>query len=261
MNSDIEKIIKIRALQTRFGDHTLHHHIDLDIHRGEILAIAGGSGCGKSTLLREMLNLHQPYSGTIELLGYNIHRIDEATQLELYRNIGVMYQHGALFGGMSVLDNIAMPLREHTRLSEQLIEEIATIKLGLVGLPIDTGGKRPSDLSGGMLKRVAVARALALDPQILFLDEPTAGLDPQSAAGLDELIGNLKRLLGLTIIVVTHDLDTLWQIVDRVALLGEGRVIATDTMEALAKREEPTIRDYFHGPRGRAAKEQAWTTR
>jgi len=258
MGTNVENVIEIRGLQTRFGDHVVHRDINLDIRRGEIFAIAGGSGCGKSTLLREILTLLPPYRGSIKVLGHDTTTISERDYLELCRNWGVMFQHGALFGGLTVLENIAMPLHEHTRLSEQLINEIATLKLELVGLSTDVGSRAPSALSGGMLKRVAVARALALDPQILFLDEPTAGLDPQSAAGIDELVLNLKQLLGLTIIVVTHDLDTLWQIVDRVAVLGEGRVVAVDSMETLSKMEQPQIQDYFSGPRGRAAEEQAW---
>jgi phospholipid/cholesterol/gamma-HCH transport system ATP-binding protein len=240
-----DNIIELRGLCTRFGEHVVHADLDLDVQRGEILAIAGGSGTGKSVLLREMILLNKQTSGSIKLFGQDINRLSAADAHTLRQRWGVLFQHGGLFGALNVRDNVGLPLREHSGLSNDLIDGIAEWKLSLTGLPADTGLKMPSELSGGMLKRAALARALALDPELLFLDEPTTGLDPTSAAGVDELILRTHALYGLTIVMVTHDLDLLWAVSDRVAILGEGRVLAIGTMEELSHLTHPIIRAYF----------------
>ena len=219
-STEREVVVAVRELSTRFGRKLVHRNVSLEVHRGETLAIVGISGSGKSTLLREMVMLRQPTSGSVELLGQDIGRMGRASVLRLRRRIGVLFQNGALFGGMTVLENVGTPLREHTRLSRGLIDEIARVKLSLVGLEPADGLLYPSQLSGGMRKRAALARALALDPELLFLDEPTSGLDPLSADAFDDLILELKSALGHTIVLVTHDMDSLWQVADRVVLLG-----------------------------------------
>jgi len=249
--------IEMRGVTTRFGDHVVHENLDLEVKRGEILAIVGGSGSGKSTLLREIIMLHKPESGSIKVLGKDILNLSEAEALELRRHWGVMFQRGGLFGSLNVLENIGLPLREHTGLSDALIDEIAAFKLSLTGLEPEAAQKTPSELSGGMLKRAALARALALDPELLFLDEPTAGLDPSSADGVDKLVVRMRDLFGLTVVVITHDLDLLWQITDRVAMLGEGKVLALGTMDELSRSDNQQVREYFGGPRGDAARERA----
>lgn len=251
-------MVEVEHLYTRFGKAVVHEDISLTIYRGELFAIIGASGSGKSTLLREMSLLREPDAGSIRLFGKEIRTMSPADVLNLRRRSGVLFQEGALFSALTAAENVATPLREHTDLSGRLIKEITAIKLALTGLPPESAMKYPSELSGGMRKRAALARAIALDPELLFLDEPTTGLDPFSASGLDELIGHLKAWLGLTMVMVTHDLDTLWRVADRVAMLGNGRILGVGTMEALARSEEPLIRAFFHGPRGRAAREQAW---
>jgi phospholipid/cholesterol/gamma-HCH transport system ATP-binding protein len=250
-------VIEVSDLVTRFGHAVIHNGLNLSVRRGEILALAGGSGCGKSTLLREIIQLQRPASGQIRVLGQDVLDLDETKTQALRRRTGVMFQHGALFSALTVTENIGAPLREYTRLSATLIDEIAALKVALVGLPPESGAKYPSEISGGMRKRVALARAIALDPELVFLDEPTAGLDPESADGIDDLVLRLKELLGLTIIVVTHDLDTLWRVVDRVAVLGDGKVVGLGSMTELANDAHPAVREYFQGPRGRAARAQA----
>ena len=249
-------VIELRKVCTRFGDHVVHTDLDLDVRRGEILAIAGGSGSGKSVLLREMILLQRPTSGTIKLFGEDISALTDAQAHLLRQRWGVLFQHGGLFSSLTVRENVGLPLREHSGLSDDLIDGIAEWKLSLTGLPADTGLKMPSELSGGMLKRAALARAIALDPEILFLDEPTTGLDPTSSAGVDELILHTHALYGLTIVMVTHDLDLLWAVSDRVAVLGEGRVLAVGSMEELSHHPHPIIRAYFVDQRAIISKSQ-----
>ncbi len=251
-------LIEISQLYTRFGAAVVHDGVSLEVKEGEIFALAGASGCGKSTLLREIILLQRPQSGSIRIFGREVIGLDDEEALPLRRNWGVMFERGALFSSLTVAENVALPLREHTRLSDQLIDEIAAVKIALTGLPASAGPKYPAELSGGMRKRAALARAIALDPRLLFLDEPTAGLDPLSASGFDELVRRLKELLGLTIFLVTHDLDLLWRVADRVAFMVEGRIAGVGTMHELSKSEQPLVREYFYGPRGRGAWEQSW---
>ena len=251
-------VIEVSGLSTRFGDSRVHEDIDLTVYRGEIFALAGGNGCGKSTLLREIIMLQKPTAGAIRLFGTDIDSAIPRERDALLRRCGVMFQYGALFSSLTVAENVSAPLREHTRLGRKLIREIAGIKIALVGLPPDSAGKYPNELSGGMRKRAAMARAIALDPEILFLDEPSSGLDPVGAEGIDDLILHLRGLLGLTIFMVTHDLDSLWRVTDRVAILGDGKILGMGTMGDLSRMENPRIDPYFHGPRGRAAREQSW---
>jgi len=252
-----EAVIEISEVSTRFGDHLVHDGIDLEVRRAEIFAVIGGSGSGKSTLLREMLLLHRPDAGSIRVLGVDLQSISDDGALALRRRLGVMFQQGGLFGSLTVKENIGLPLREHTGLADGLIDEIAAWKLAMTGLEPEVGAQYPSELSGGMMKRASLARALALDPELLFLDEPTAGLDPLSAAGIDELVLRLRELFGLTIVMITHDLDLLWQVADRVAVLADGKVQAVGSMPELAHLDNPAIRQFFDGPRGRAARGQA----
>ncbi len=254
----LEPVIDIRNLHTRFGTNRVHDNISLTVQPGEIFALVGGSGCGKSTLLRTILLLQQPVSGSIRVFGREVLGLSDEQALPLRHRFGVMFERGALFSALTVAENVAMVLKEHTQLSPRLIDEVAALKIALTGLPADAGAKYPSELSGGMRKRAALARAIALDPELLFLDEPTAGLDPLSAAGIDELIRSLRDALGLTIMLVTHDLDLLWRVADRVAVLGEGHILGVGTMTELSKMDHPIIREYFYGSRGRAASEQAW---
>ena len=251
-----DEVIEIRDLNTRFGDAVVHRDVSLSVCRGDIFALVGGSGCGKSTLLREIIMLQQPVSGSIRVFGQEVIGLSDEQALPLRRRWGMMFERGALFSSLTVTENVSMVLREHTRLGAALIDEIAALKIALTGLPADAGAKYPSELSGGMRKRAALARALALDPELLFLDEPTAGLDPLSAAGIDELVHQLRDALGITIMMVTHDLDLLWRAADRVAVLGEERILGNGTMQELARSEHPIIREYFYGPRGRGAREQ-----
>jgi len=249
-----DAVVQVTDLTMRFGNKLIHQHLDLGVRRGEILGIVGGSGSGKTTLLREMALLQQPSSGSVRIFGYDVAGMDEAQTQGIRRRIGVLFQNGALFGGLNVLQNIGVPLREHTRLSDRLIDEIACIKLALVGLAERDGLLYPNQLSGGMRKRAALARAIALDPELLFLDEPTSGLDPLSADAFDELVLDLKAALDPTVVLVSHDLDTLWRVADRVVLLGEGRLLAEGRMEELARSQDAAVVRFFQGPRGRAAK-------
>ena len=252
-----EPVIEISGLCTRFGDHVVHADLALEVRRAEIFALIGGSGSGKSTLLREMILLHRPDAGSIRVLGTDLHDPDAAAALGLRLRCGVMFQHGGLFASLNVRENVGLPLREHTRLDDALIDGIATAKLALSGLPAQAAGQLPAELSGGMLKRASLARALALDPELLFLDEPTAGLDPSSADGVDELVLSLRELFGLTIVMITHDLDLLWQVADRVAVLADGRVQGVGSMAELAAMDNPAVRPFFEGPRARSAQSQS----
>jgi phospholipid/cholesterol/gamma-HCH transport system ATP-binding protein len=256
-----EAVIEVRDLNSRFGSAVVHAGVSFTVQRGEVFALVGASGCGKTTLLREMIVLQAPVSGSIRIFGQEVTGLGDEQALALRRRWGVMFERGALFSALTVAENVAMVLEEHTRLSAQLRTEVAAVKIALTGLPADAGQKYPSELSGGMRKRAALARALALDPELLFLDEPTAGLDPLSAGGIDELVRQLRDALGLTILMVTHDLDLLWRAADRVAVLGDGRILGIGTMPELSKSDHPVVHEYFYGPRGRAAREQAWNRR
>ncbi|MEO7938116.1 MAG: ATP-binding cassette domain-containing protein [Burkholderiaceae bacterium] len=245
--------IDVRALCTRFGKQRVHDGVDLQIRRHEIFAIIGGSGSGKSTLLREMILLHRPDAGSIRVLGQDLQTLDRQQADALRRRWGVMFQQGGLFSSLTVAENVAWPLHEHTDLDDTVIDGIAALKIAMAGLEPRAATRYPSELSGGMIKRAALARALALDPELLFLDEPTAGLDPQSAAGVDALVRELRDLFGLTIVIITHDLDLLWQVADRVAVLGAGRVQAVGSMAELAQLDNDAVRPFFAGARGRSA--------
>jgi phospholipid/cholesterol/gamma-HCH transport system ATP-binding protein len=249
-------IIEVRGLRTAFGTHVVHENLDLDIYPGEVLGVVGGSGTGKSVLLRNLIMLMRPAAGSIKVFGTEIVGIDRAGADALRRRFGVMFQQGALFSSLTVLENISVPLREHTDLSPERIRDVAMLKRALSGLQSHAANKYPGELSGGMLKRAAVARALALDPELLFLDEPSAGLDPVGAAALDDLILQLKESLGLAVVMVTHDLDSLWRTTDRVAFLGEKRILEAAPMEQLARSEHPLLTSYFTGPRARVAERQ-----
>lgn len=250
-------VIELSKVSTRFGAHIVHSELDLEVRRSEILALVGGSGSGKSTLLREMILLQRPDSGSIRVLGVDLENITDHAALALRQRWGVMFQHGGLFASLTVTENVGLPLREHTRLNDRLIDEIATWKLAMTGLDPEVGSQYPSELSGGMMKRASFARALALDPELLFLDEPTAGLDPESAGEIDQLVRKMRDQFGLTIVMISHDLDLLWQVADRVAVLADGKVQGSGTMAELSGTDNPAIRTYFDGPRGRAAQAQA----
>ena len=253
---DSESIIEVDKVATRFGAHVVHSDVSFEVGRAEIFALIGGSGSGKSTLLRELILLHRPDAGSIRVLGKELATLGDKDASALRQHWGVMFQHGGLFGALTIKENIGLPLREHTRLDNPLIDELAMAKLAMTGLNADVAAQYPSELSGGMMKRASLARALALDPELLFLDEPTAGLDPVSAEGVDELVLKLRDLFGLTIFMITHDLDLLWQVADRVAVLAEGKVQGVGSMAKLSRMDQPAIRQFFDGPRGRAAQEQ-----
>ncbi len=247
--------IRVRGLTNRFGSQTVHDGLDLDVRRGEILGVVGGSGTGKSVLMRSILGLRHPDAGEIEVLGVDARSDNRADRLHIERNTGVLFQDGALFSSMTVGENVQVPLKEHHgELPERWHYELALLKVKLAGLPADAINKLPSQLSGGMRKRAGLARALALDPPLLFLDEPTAGLDPIGAAAFDRLIKTLQEALGLTVLLITHDLDTLYAICDRVAVLADHKVIANAPLHEIEQLEHPWIQEYFHGPRARAAR-------
>jgi len=252
----VQTVIEMSKVCTRFGEHVVHSGIDLEVHQAEVFAVIGGSGSGKSTLLREMILLQQPNSGSIRVFGVDLKNLPDEAALALRKRWGVMFQHGGLFSSLTVLENVGLPLREHTNLNDHLIDETAAAKLALVDLLPEVGAQYPAQLSGGMMKRASLARALVLDPELLFLDEPTAGLDPASATGVDELILKLRDRSGLTIVMITHDLDLLWRVADRVAVLADGKVQGTGSMLELARMEQSAIRSFFDGPRARAAQQQ-----
>jgi phospholipid/cholesterol/gamma-HCH transport system ATP-binding protein len=251
-----ETVIEMRHVSTKFGEHVVHTDINLEIHRAEIFAIIGGSGSGKSTLLREMILLQQPSSGTIKILGTDLNGISEDNALALRKRWGVMFQNGGLFGALTVKENVGLPMREHTSLSDAEIDEIADKKLVMTGLKPEAFQQYPSELSGGMMKRAALARALSLGPELLFLDEPTAGLDPVSAAGVDELVIQLRDQFKLTVVMITHDLDLLWRVTDRVAVLADGKVQEVGSMLALSQSDHPAVKPFFTGHRARSVQEQ-----
>ncbi len=251
-----ELVISVRHVATQFGSHVVHSDINFEVRRAEIFALIGGSGSGKSTLLRELILLHPPDAGDIKVLGVDLKTVNSEhveAGLALRQRWGVMFQHGGLFGALTVQENVGLPLREFTELSDELINEVAAAKLAMTGLGPEVGAQYPSELSGGMMKRASLARALALDPELLFLDEPTAGLDPVSAAGVDELVLKLRDVFGLTVVMITHDLDLLWGVADRVAVLADGKVEGIGSMAELSKMSVPAVRQFFEGPRGRAA--------
>ncbi len=249
-------VIRVRGLKTQFGKQVVHDGLDLDVARGEVIGVVGGSGTGKSVLLRTIVGLNNPRAGRIEVFGEDLSQLDRQQRRHTEGRWGVLFQDGALFSSLTVAQNVAVPLKEHSDLPAALINELIAVKIGMVGLPPEAAGKYPSELSGGMRKRAGLARALALDPEIVFLDEPTAGLDPIGAAAFDELIAGLQRNLGLTVFMVTHDLDSLWAICDRIAVLAEGRVLVVGSMETMLQQDHPWIFEYFHGPRARAAQRQ-----
>lgn len=251
--------IEMQGVVTRFGSHVVHNGIDLAVRKAEVFAVIGGSGSGKSTLLRAMILLQTPNEGSVRVLGTALADIKDDAALALRQRFGVLFQHGGLFGSLNVLENIGLPLREHRKMSSAHVDKIARAKLDAVGLDASVAEQFPSELSGGMLKRAALARALVLDPELLFLDEPTAGLDPQSAAGIDTLVRTLRDTLDLTVVMITHDLDLLWQVADRVAVLADGKVQDVGAMADLAKSDKPAVRAFFEGPRARSAKAQADT--
>jgi phospholipid/cholesterol/gamma-HCH transport system ATP-binding protein len=252
-----EAIIEVRGLANRFGAQVVHENLDLDVYRGEILGVVGGSGSGKSVLLRSIIGLNRPASGSVKVFGEEVTTMSDQRRSEIERRCGVLFQNGALFSSLTVAENVMVPLREHHDVPQALMERLAALKIALAGLPAEAGAKYPAQLSGGMVKRAALARSLSLDPEILFLDEPTAGLDPIGASAFDELILTLRESLGLTVFLITHDLDTLYTICDRVAVIAQKRVLIADTLDKVERFDEPWVHDYFQGPRGRAAEHAA----
>ncbi len=251
-----EHPIKVHGLKNAFGDQVIHEGLDLEVRKGEILGVVGGSGTGKSVLMRSIIGLQIPIEGDIEVLGRSITDAQEDDDIDIRSRWGVLFQGGALFSTLTVAENVEVPLKEFfPEISPELMHEIARYKVVLSGLPEEATSKYPAELSGGMKKRAGLARALSLDPELLFLDEPTAGLDPIGAAAFDSLIVELKHALELTVFLITHDLDTLYEICDRVAVLADGKVIAVGTIPELLATDHPWIQEYFNGPRGRAAKD------
>lgn len=246
-------VIRVRGLTNRFGPKTVHEGLDLDVMKGEVLGVIGGSGTGKSVLLRSIVGLNTPSAGEIEVFGQQVRKLSRDERIRIERRWGVMFQDGALFSTMTVRENVMAPMVEHTSIPRALMSELSDLKLRLAGLELEAATKRPADLSGGMRKRAALARAISLDPELLFLDEPTAGLDPIGAAKFDELVRSLSNAMGLTVFLVTHDLDTLAATCDRIAVLSDGKVLAIGPLDEVRKNPHPWIQEYFSGPRGRAA--------
>ncbi|TVV72058.1 ABC transporter ATP-binding protein [Sphingomonas solaris] len=256
--SDRDIAVHVAGLKNGFGEQVVHDGLDLDVKRGEIIGVVGGSGTGKSVLMRSIIGLQTPQAGEVEVFGIPMIGREDTEAKSVRRRWGVLFQGGALFSTLTVAENVEVPLREYyPRLGEKLLDEIASYKIVMSGLAAEAGPKYPSELSGGMRKRAGLARALALDPELLFLDEPTAGLDPIGAAAFDELIKSLQQTLGLTVFLITHDLDTLYAICDRVAVLADRKVIAVGTIEELLALDHPWIQEYFNGPRGRLAADSA----
>jgi phospholipid/cholesterol/gamma-HCH transport system ATP-binding protein len=253
VGADAEVVIEVKGLVSKFGDHVVHDGLDLEVRRGEVFGLVGGSGAGKTVLLNTLIGLRQPDAGEVRVLGVDPYNASGEERHLLERRWGVLFQSGALFSALCVRDNVGAPLREHTRLPQSLIDDLADLKSALSGLPSHAGDLKPAELSGGMRKRAGLARALALDAELLFLDEPTAGLDPIGAEQFDELIRNLKGSLGLTVFMITHDLDSLYALCDRVAVIADRKVVACAPISELERSDHPWIREYFLGPRGRAA--------
>jgi phospholipid/cholesterol/gamma-HCH transport system ATP-binding protein len=249
-------VVRVQGLVNRFGPQVVHDGLDMDVRANEIFGVVGGSGAGKSVLLRTILGLRRPDAGTVEMCGQDMQHLSRAERSALVRSYGVTFQNGALISSLTVAQNIQLPLREYYSMPEATLDELAALNLALVGLPLDSADKYPSQLSGGMVKRAALARALSLEPKLLFLDEPTSGLDPISAAAFDELLLYLHSQLRLTVVMITHDLDTLFRTCHRVGVIVDGRMI-TDTLDGLLRNQNPWIHDYFHGPRARAAEKGA----
>ena len=247
-----EVVIEVRDVVVGFGDHIVLDHVDLDVYRGEILGFVGGSGAGKSVLMRTIIGLLPKREGSIKVLGVDLDAARDEERRTIERRWGVLFQQGALFSSLTVRENLQFPVRENLNLSPRLLDELVVAKLEMVGLAAGVAEKFPSELSGGMTKRVALARALALDPEIVFLDEPTSGLDPIGAGEFDSLIATLQRTLGLTVFMVTHDLDSLHTVCDRIAVLADGKVIAAGAMDTMLASQHPWLKAYFHGKRSRA---------
>lgn len=250
----MDPIIRVRGVVNRFGHQVVHDGLDLDVMPGEVFGIVGGSGSGKSVLLRTMLGLQRPVEGSVEIAGHEITRASVPEMLEVKRRYGVTFQQGALFTSLTVAQNVQLPIAEYYDVSEKVLDELAELKIRMVGLPADAADKYPAQLSGGMVKRAALARALALDPALLFLDEPTSGLDPISAAAFDRLVLYLQKNLSLTVVMITHDLDTIFRTCNRVGVIVDRRMIS-GTLDEIVRHEHPWIREYFHGERSRAARE------
>ncbi len=244
--------IKVNDLVVRLGDFTIHDGLSLQVHNGEITSVVGASGTGKSVLLKTIIGLIKPVKGTIEIFGRNCSQLSSKDVHEVRRRCGVLFQDGALFGSLTVNENIQIPIKEHFKLSKKTRAELSALKLSMVGLEADVGNKYPSELSGGMRKRVGLARALVLDPELLFLDEPTAGLDPIGAAAFDQLLLELQQNLQLTVFIVTHDLDTIYTVSNRIAVLGEKKLLISGTIDEVRSFDHPWVQDYFHGQRSRA---------
>ncbi|WP_106638543.1 ABC transporter ATP-binding protein [Allosphingosinicella vermicomposti] len=254
MSQNGDSIISVRGLKNAFGEQVVHEGLDLDVRKGEILGVVGGSGTGKSVLMRSIIGLQTPLAGDVTVFGQSMVGRDETEAKNIRRRWGVLFQGGALFSTLTVAENVQVPIREfYPRIDNQLLDEIATYKIAMSGLAPEAAMKYPSELSGGMKKRAGIARALALDPELLFLDEPTAGLDPIGAAAFDQLVKELQKNLDLTVFLITHDLDTLYAICDRVAVLADKKVIAVGTIPELLALDHEWIQEYFRGPRGRAA--------